>query len=390
VVVPRGEGTHIGEAVYQTKEGASFRICELKEYSRLYVYSSYRGLAKLLIREKPDIIITLECFIFGLIFNIPVMAIIKALGIKLILKSIPFRLAKYEDAKGQLGRKSRKVEQLPRLFRSIVRGLGIEKFAKATYLFLRKFSFNIVDAHVNYVEDAFEIYGSYGVPKEKIFITYNSPDTDFLREIEKSLNGDERILPENQRRMVHIGRLVDWKRVDLLISAFSRIKKEFEDAELLVIGSGPLEKELKDLAGKLGVSDSIPFLGSIYNAKLLGKYLKCSTVYILAGMGGLSINDAMFFQLPIICSVCDGTEKKLVREGYNGLYFKEGSEDDLVDKIRYLFSNSVLRRQMGINSRKIIDEEINIHTVVKGYMDAFLHVMGSGDDEEGCRSYKNV
>jgi glycosyltransferase involved in cell wall biosynthesis len=107
-------------------------------------------------------------------------------------------------------------------------------------------------------------------------------------------------------------------------------------------------------------------------------------------MGGLSINDAMFFQLPIICSVCDGTEKKLVREGYNGLYFKEGSEDDLVDKIRYLFSNSVLRRQMGINSRKIIDEEINIHTVVKGYMDAFLHVMGSGDDEEGCRSYKNV
>jgi hypothetical protein len=45
---------------------------------------------------------------------------------------------------------------------------------------------------------------------------------------------------------------------------------------------------------------------------------------------------------------------------------------------------------MGINSRKIIDEEINIHTVVKGYMDAFLHVMGSGDDEEGCRSYKNV
>ena len=58
-----------------------------------------------------------------------------------------------------------------------------------------------------------------------------------------------------------------------------------------------------------------------------------STVYVLAGMGGLSINDAMCFSLFVICLVCDGTEKDLVADGVNGYFFKEGDANDLVDKI---------------------------------------------------------
>jgi glycosyltransferase involved in cell wall biosynthesis len=99
-----------------------------------------------------------------------------------------------------------------------------------------------------------------------------------------------------------------------------------------------------------------------------------STIYVLAGMGGLSINDAMCFGLPVICSVGDGTEKKLVRDGFNGKYFKEGDEDDLVEKITYLFTHPQLLRQMGHNSTAIIKNEINIHTVVKGFTDAFEFV----------------
>lgn len=380
-VVPKGESAHIGEGVYQTKEGAAFRVHELKEYTRLYFYSSFHGLAGLLLKERPDIVITPEHLLFGFMFNIPVVVLMKVLGIKLILKSIPFRLPKYEEAKDKLGQRSKRLEQLPVFFRLIIGAFRIEKMIKAVYLFLRKSAFNVADAHVNYVDDAFEIYGSYGVPKEKIFITYNSPDTDALREIESSLGGNDPILPENAHRIVHIGRLVEWKRVDLLIMAFSRIKKEFNDAELLIIGYGPMEKELKDLAARLQLSGAVRFLGGVYDAKLLARYLTCSAVYVLAGMGGLSINDAMFYRLPIICSVCDGTEKKLVRDGYNGFYFKEGSEDDLVEKIRGLFSKPGLYRRMGTNSRKIIDEEINIQSVIKGYMNAFLYVTGSKDTE---------
>lgn len=99
-----------------------------------------------------------------------------------------------------------------------------------------------------------------------------------------------------------------------------------------------------------------------------------SSIYVLAGMGGLSINEAMAFGKPIICSVCDGTEKKLVREGFNGYYFKNGNKQDLADKIKLLVSNPNEIKRMGKNSENIIKNEINIETVIKGYIKAFEYV----------------
>jgi glycosyltransferase involved in cell wall biosynthesis len=79
----------------------------------------------------------------------------------------------------------------------------------------------------------------------------------------------------------------------------------------------------------------------------------------------------MCFEKPIICSVCDGTEKDLVREGFNGMYFKEGDAGDLANKIKYLFDNPTIVKQMGLNSLSIIKNEININTVVERYRVAF-------------------
>jgi glycosyltransferase involved in cell wall biosynthesis len=171
-----------------------------------------------------------------------------------------------------------------------------------------------------------------------------------------------------------VGRLVGWKRVDMLIRAVARLRAEFPDIELIVAGYGPEEEGLKILADEEGVRDRVRFLGGVYDPSHLGRYFLASSVYVLAGMGGLSINDAMCFGLPVICSVCDGTEKMLVREGYSGRYFKEGDQDDLTDKIAWMFRHPDERRKMGENATAVIRDEMNIHTVVKGYADAFAYV----------------
>jgi len=167
---------------------------------------------------------------------------------------------------------------------------------------------------------------------------------------------------------------VAWKKVDLLIKAFAKVKKEYKNAELLIIGYGSKRQELEQLSINLHLEKSIKFLGGIYDPGLLGQYLLASSIYVLAGMGGLSINEAMCYNLPIICSVCDGTEKKLVRGGFNGLFFRENDEDDLAKKIMYLFANPKLRKWMGNNSEYIIRNEINIHTVIRGYLNAFQYL----------------
>ena len=91
-------------------------------------------------------------------------------------------------------------------------------------------------------------------------------------------------------------------------------------------------------------------------------------------MGGLSINEAMAFGKPILCSICDGTEKKLVRDGYNGYIFENGNLESLKSKLVKLISEDDKIIAFGKNSESIIRNEINLQTVISGYLSAFEYL----------------
>jgi glycosyltransferase involved in cell wall biosynthesis len=130
----------------------------------------------------------------------------------------------------------------------------------------------------------------------------------------------------------------------------------------------------------LKVENKILFVGSVYDPYTLGRYFKCSTVYALGGMGGLSLNEAMVFGKPVVCSVCDGTEKKLVREGMNGYYFSNGNLDSLIDKLSLILIDKKKVLDFGENSVKIIMNEIDINSVVGNYISAFKKLENSKID----------
>lgn len=373
VIAPAGIGVSIGDGVHQTKEGINFRVIELQETRGFKFYTTFKGLAHVLRQERPDVVIVPENYLRAFLFDVPVIAAMKSIHAGLILKSIPFRYQTYQEAlrnaESAVGFVS-----LPSFANSLLRKLGLIRLAKRSMLAVNRCVLNLPDAHVNYVE-AYEYWESYGISREKIFITRNSPDTDMLFATREKIEAEPRILPHNPYRLLHVGRLVEWKRVDMLLRAFARVRVRFPGSELLIIGSGPEEEKLKKLADELRLGASVSFLGGVYDQQLLGRYYLASSLYVLAGMGGLSINEAMCFGLPILCSVCDGTEKMLVREGVNGRYFNDGEEDDLVDKITWFFEHPNELKQMGNHSEEIIRNEVNIRTVISRYVDALRYVV---------------
>ena len=151
-----------------------------------------------------------------------------------------------------------------------------------------------------------------------MFVTYNANDTDELFAIKQRLTEAGTPQKKNPYRVIHVGRLVKWKRVNLLIEAFAKVLLRFPEAELVIIGDGPELEALKRQADDLNLTGKVLFTGAIYDYKQTATHLASSAVYALAGMGGLSINDAMTFGLPVICSVCDGTERDLVIDGESG------------------------------------------------------------------------
>jgi len=378
VAAPAGIGGSIGDGVYQTKEGINFRIIELREKRKLKFYSTFEGLARVLRQERPDIIITLEPYLPAFLFDISLVLAVKSIRSAIILKSIPFRYITFQESMKAIEESNIGFSSLPSFVNKMLGKLGLIRTVRRILLYITRVVFNIPSAHVNYVE-AYEYWESYGVPKEKIFITRNSPDTDLLFSMREKIEREQGILPRNPYRLLHVGRLVEWKRVDMLLRAFARVKESFPDSELLIIGNGPEEDNLMDLVGELKLSNSVKFLGGIYEEEILAKYYLGSALYVLAGMGGLSINEAMSFGLPVLCSVCDGTEKALVKEGVNGRYFKDGDEDDLVEKIIWFLERPSQTREMGFQSEEVIRNEVNINTVINGYLDAINYVARQKD-----------
>jgi glycosyltransferase involved in cell wall biosynthesis len=70
---------------------------------------------------------------------------------------------------------------------------------------------------------------------------------------------------KNPHKAVVAGRLLDYKRVDLLVRAWPLVLKELPDARLHVIGDGPERAGLERLAAAEGVAAAVRFLGEVPN-----------------------------------------------------------------------------------------------------------------------------
>ena len=320
--------------------------------------------------EQPDILLIGWPYNLQLFFYPNILHYLKRHTIKLILHGIPFQVPPY--GKFSYFKEHPVYNESMQLISK-----GIKFFANAWILMqIRRYLYHRADASLNYCSRGLELWPSYGVPKEKIFVRYNSGDTEAFFDRKEEVMKAPELLPACSKRILHIGRLVAWKRVDLLIKAYEKVYSRFSDSELTIVGDGPELENLKKQASQSAAKDHIRFVGGVYDPFELGRYMKESSVYVLAGMGGLSINDAMCYELPVICSVCDGTEKDLVEDGKNGYFFKERDADDLAEKIEIILTDEHTRKQMGKESLRIIEDKININTVADNYLKVFHYVMG--------------
>jgi glycosyltransferase involved in cell wall biosynthesis len=368
VVVPRGPGRYIGDGVFQSRVGIGFRVIELAEYSN-HLFAGFRGLPGLLFRERPDVVVLPEYLLTAFFLHPGLVLARKILGARLVLKSIPFRMQDYPTALMKLA--EAQANPSTQLGKALQR-LGIRGPLLRAALELRARAFRKLDAHVNYVDFGKEFFASYGVAPERIFVTRNSPDTDAMSLTEAALRASESPPQRGPHRLLHVGRLVAEKRVNLLLDAMLRVRKEIPEAELVIVGDGPERDAFEKQAARLGVADAVRFVGPVYDPMELGHYFLSASLFVLPGLGGLSINEAMFYGLAIVCASGDGTEKFLVREGYNGAFFRTDDRNSLAETIVRLMSDQQELIRMGTRSREIIDREVNIGTVVQEYRRALF------------------
>ena len=87
-----------------------------------------------------------------------------------------------------------------------------------------------------------------------------------------------------------------------------------------------------------------------------------SGIFVLPGLGGLAISEAMCYSLPILCSIGDGCEVDLVNKK-NGIIEKDMTPENIAKHIEHLIKQDL--KSMGSESLRIILERYNTKNYVR-------------------------
>ncbi len=200
-----------------------------------------------------------------------------------------------------------------------------------------------------------------GFPEAQIAYLPNSIDTaDFDAE-----------QPE-QSYVLYFGRLSEEKGVSTLLKAAG----ENPDIRHLVVGTGPMEEQLKAEAGQLAL-ENVEFLGFRQGAEL-AKLLAEATCVVVPSEWyencPMTVLEAFASGRPVLGANIGGIPE-LIEEGQDGWTFTAGDPQDLAGKVRRLWADRCGAREMGMLGRKKVEQNFSAEQHYDDLMAIYRSVM---------------
>jgi glycosyltransferase involved in cell wall biosynthesis len=162
-------------------------------------------------------------------------------------------------------------------------------------------------------------------------------------------------------RLLFVGRLVDIKGVDTLITALAVLPPA--GFSLALCGDGPLRDALERQAAKADVGDRVRFLGERPDAACLIE--ACDVLVLPSRQEGLSnaLLEAMAAGRAVVASAVGGNTE-LVTPEQTGLLFASGDAEALAAALLRLQLNPALRARLGAQAAAFVDERFSVSAMV--------------------------
>jgi glycosyltransferase involved in cell wall biosynthesis len=220
------------------------------------------------------------------------------------------------------------------------------------------------DGLITYSQNGAEEYAGLGFPADKIFVAPNAAAGRPSQPMPTRPAGWD-----GQPTVLFVGRLQARKRVDLLLKACATLPAALRP-RLVIVGDGPERNALEVLA--LTVYPSAEFPGARRGAELAA-YFSDADLFVLPGTGGLAVQEAMSYGLPVIMGQGDGTNDQLVRTE-NGWQIQPDALPALAGSLHTALSDVSRLRRMGTESYRIVRDEINLERMVGVFLEALQSV----------------
>jgi len=197
---------------------------------------------------------------------------------------------------------------------------------------------------------------NWGVKADRLKVIYNGT---------RITNNEFNKSNSNIIKLITVGRLAPWKNVDSIIEAMYLLKKEDLKINLIIVGSGPQELDLKKQVDNLNLSNEVIFTGQKKYLELK-EFYKSADIYIQAsGYEGLPhvLLEAINFDLAIISTPIGGTNE-ILQDGKNGfvLDLEKGikpNSKNLKNIILEAVNNKKLTEEKRVNAKKLLNSKFD-------------------------------
>ena len=276
--------------------------------------------------------------------------------LKLIKIEKPVIVHTHSSKAGLLGRLAAWISRVPLIIHTPHGHVFYGHFGKAVsklFLHIERLLDIITDHTIALTEQEGRDYIKLSVsPPNKITTIHSGIDLESFIENKIDVAGKKNSLGFNTEGQIigTVGWLLPIKGPGYLLKAMGFVWERYPDAQLVYVGKGDLENDLKEKASQMGVSDNVKFLGWRNDVH---EIMQVFDVFVLPSLNegmGRVIVEAMAAGKPVVASNTGGIPD-LVKNNENGLLFPPGDEKILAQSIINILEDPGKAESMGQKGR---------------------------------------
>ncbi len=177
-------------------------------------------------------------------------------------------------------------------------------------------------------------------------------------------------------------RFIDKKGLDLTLAAFATVRQKFPNAQLLLLGDGPLQADLAAQAKSLNIDDAVEFGGfrrptdvrkALYESHLFVHPSRTTADGNREGIPNAAI-EAMATGMPVI-GTTHGGFPEAIADGDSGLLVPENDAPALAAAMLRVLEDHDLRQQLSAGGRRAVEEKFDVSVQVSLLEDCYKSLM---------------
>ena len=172
-----------------------------------------------------------------------------------------------------------------------------------------------------------------------------------------------------------VGRLTEIKDWPVWLEAIRLLRRTVStDVQCIVAGDGPMRGRLEQLCWRLGLADTVEFVG--YQPNVAGVLARADVVMLLSRREGLplALLEAMAAGVPVVATRVGGVPEVVI-DGLTGLLVQPGRPDQAAAAVARLIGDGQLAHRLGQAGRRHVTNRFSLDCVAAQYLQLYRCVM---------------